>query len=290
MPEIIYIMGTARSGSTILEILLAANPQAFGAGEVAHIFRDGFLDDALCACGNRTSGCAVWGEARRRLGWGRDELDEIARLARRVEWHAGFPRLLLGLVPRSILGRHRAVQQLLFDNLVQVTGRGTIVDSSKYPGRALALARAFPDRVWTIALTRSPEGLLAAFGKPNPDEQKPKSLLAATLYYLYVATATRLTAAVLGKRALRLRFEQLAADPAGTLQRIEQWCGLDLSAARERLKNHGAFDVGHIVTGNRLRSAGRVRFDPLPAESPVTGGAARAALFVMKLCRALLNL
>ncbi|MCH8843042.1 MAG: sulfotransferase [SAR324 cluster bacterium] len=290
MPEIIYIMGTARSGSTVLQIVLAASPGILAAGEVTHIFQDGFLDDAVCACGKNTADCTVWGEVGRLTAWGRSELEKLARMVRSLESHANFPRMVLGLFSGRAKRRYREVNEALFANLSRVSGAHTIVDASKYAGRALALSRAFRGKVWVIALTRSPEGILSAFRKGHREEQKPKSLAGAMLYYLYVATATRLTAAILGQRAICIGFEQLAADPAGTLARIERWCGKDLSAARARLAGQESFDTGHIVTGNRLRKAGTVRFDPSVAEIDSPHGAARIALATMNLYRSLLNL
>ncbi len=290
MPEIVYIMGTARSGSTVLEIMLAASPGILAAGEVTHIFQDGFLDDAVCACGKNTTECAVWGEVGRLTAWGTGELEKIARMVRSLESHANYPRMVLGLFSGRAKRRYREVNKAVLENLSRVTGAHTIVDSSKYAGRALALSRAYRDKVWVIALTRSPEGILSAFRKDNPVEQKSKSLTGAMLYYLYVATATRLTASILGKRALCIGFEQLAANPVETLARIERWCGLDLSAARARLAREESFDTGHIVTGNRLRKAATVRFDPSAAETAAPAGVARIVVTAMNLYRSLLNL
>ena len=43
IPDILYIMGPGRSGTTVLHILLANNPGFFGMGEITHVFRDAFL-------------------------------------------------------------------------------------------------------------------------------------------------------------------------------------------------------------------------------------------------------
>ena len=59
MPRMIYIMGTARSGSTILEILLGKGKGVFGAGELAHLIADGFIKDADCSCDHPVSECIV---------------------------------------------------------------------------------------------------------------------------------------------------------------------------------------------------------------------------------------
>jgi len=60
MPRMIYMMGTAISGSTILEILLGKGKGVFGAGELAHLIEDGFIKDADCSCNHPVSECMVW--------------------------------------------------------------------------------------------------------------------------------------------------------------------------------------------------------------------------------------
>ena len=61
-PRLIYVMGTARSGTTILEILLGNNPGIANLGEVSHIFAHGFIRNDDCACGHPARECPVWGE------------------------------------------------------------------------------------------------------------------------------------------------------------------------------------------------------------------------------------
>ena len=40
-------MGTARSGTTILEILLSYGRNTFGAGEITALIQDGFIENKL---------------------------------------------------------------------------------------------------------------------------------------------------------------------------------------------------------------------------------------------------
>jgi len=69
LPDIIYIMGTGRSGTTILEVLLTNNARIVGAGELKHIFRDGFLANRQCSCGHATLDCAMWSAVLRAAQW-----------------------------------------------------------------------------------------------------------------------------------------------------------------------------------------------------------------------------
>jgi len=288
-PDIIYIMGTGRSGTTILEILLANNPGIFGVGEVVHMFKDGYMEDVTCSCGEPTSGCEVWSAVRERCKWNQQELPSLVELFRSISWHTGFPAIAMNLVSSSKVNRYRDVNRCLFQAVRDVSGASVIVDSSKYAGRALALARAFPGKVWIVCLTRSPAGLVMAFQKTDAEEQKPKSLIATFVYYLYVLICLRIVAWLLGPRVLPVRYEDMMADSLGTLSKIEKWCGHDSSSVRKKLQAHEWLHVGHIVTGNRLRKKGRVQFHSGSALRKVRGSGTRLVVWFMDLYRAALG-
>jgi hypothetical protein len=60
-PQIIYIAGYGRSGSTLLERVLAAHARVEGLGEVEHLTRARDLHSASCGCGRPLADCELWG-------------------------------------------------------------------------------------------------------------------------------------------------------------------------------------------------------------------------------------
>jgi len=290
MPDIIYIVGPGRCGTTILGILLANNTDIFGVGELAHLFKDGFIRDVTCSCGKPTSKCDIWKVVRQRCNWHQDKIPAMANLLRSVEWHSKFPLLAMNLVSSWTLRKYRDVNQQLFQAVESVSVNSVVVDSSKYAGRALALSKVFPGKVWVICLTRSPAGIISSFQKTDAAEQKPKSLFSIVVYYLYVITCLRVVAWRLGARVLQMKYEQLLADPRGTLAKIEKWCGFDLSSVRQKLEEDAWFKVGHIITGNRLRRAGRVQFRPNMDMACIRGFGPRLAMLIMNIWRIALRL
>ncbi|HEX2493584.1 MAG TPA: sulfotransferase [Steroidobacter sp.] len=273
-PQILYIMGTGRSGTTILEILLANNPGVTGVGELKNIFRDGFLGNRACACGKKGTECAVWSRVLQSTGWNRNDCVRLGQVVATLESHRRFPLLFAGLASRRSWTLYREANEGLFGAIVRVTQCRVIVDSSKYAGRALALARLFPGRVRVLCITRSAAGLLAAFGKQT-EEQRPKGMLGAAAYYVYALFCIRCVRSLLKQRCFTVRFEDLHRDPDATLRAIELWSGYSLAASRARLSNDRRFDVGHIVSGNRLRKQGTVRFGLNSTETSPPGPAAR---------------
>ena len=289
MPDILYIMGTGRSGTTILEILLSNSEGLSGVGEVTHIFRDGFINDEICSCGQHVSNCEMWLYVKSGCEWPEENYPEIDKLFVKIACHSNFPVVLLGLIEEKEKNTYRNVNSCIFKKYSKKSRSSVIVDSSKYAGRGLQLARMFPDRVKVICLTRAPSGLVSAFAKSDAEEQKPKSLISTLAYYVYTMTCFRIVKSLLGKHVLHVRYEDLISEPIQTLNRIERWCGYNLSRSCEYVSENQWLEVGHIVTGNRLRRQGRVRFMPSQKTAATERVAVSFVVSIMNMYRLLLG-
>jgi hypothetical protein len=269
LPRVVYIMGMARSGTTILEILLGNCPGVTNVGELTHIFAHGFVKDVDCACGQPTSRCEFWAAVRRAAGWSDDDVRRLAADTHATDWHWGFPAALLGLQRGASWRAYRGGQLRLLEAIASVSGAQVIADSSVYAARALALRRILGDRIRVVCMTRDPAGLLLSFRKRHTEEQLPKSRRQVLAYYFLVLVALRLATWRLAGTVLHVRFRDLQADPDGTLARIESWAGLDLSEARRTVREGATLAPGHIVTGNRVRKQQHIVFrgEPNPEVS-----------------------
>lgn len=287
-PKVLYIMGTARSGSTILEILLSQGKNVFAAGELTVLVQAGFVEDKICSCGNACSSCKIWGRVLAELKMDSGARREWADLQKKVDWHDGFLRQLFHLLPKRDIQYYRKRNLDLLDAIRRVTGHSIVLDSSKYAGRALALSGILQSDLKVICLTRSPAGIMASFQKPNKDEQKPKSTLAALAYYCATLTFLRVASILLGDKVLHLRYEDLLSNPVVAIQAIEHRSGVDFSTTLKMFERNEKFPVGHLVTGNRLRKRGNIRFDPHARNAVLKGYGAKMALVVMNVWRRVL--
>lgn len=289
-PDLLYIMGTGRSGTTILEILLASGNKVSGAGELVHIFRDGYSGEDICSCGQTAAQCPLWSAVWAAGGWREDQVAELADLSRRFSWHSRFPLLATGLVRQKYKDQFSDVNTKLFRAIAKQTATETVVDSSKYAGRALALARYYPGNVKIICLTRSPQGLAAAFSRQGTGAQKPKSPLATLLYYCYALLCFWIVRLILRDNVLMIRYEDFHADPVAGLKEIADWSGIDVDEAIVRLENHQAFQPGHIVTGNRLRHQRQIQFNMEPQRKLPSPRGAGWAVALMRVWRFLIRM
>jgi hypothetical protein len=253
-------MGTARSGSTILEILLGCGAHCVGTGELTSIVKDGWLANKICSCGRYFGQCELWSRVASRLALSDKQIEEWAALQKRIDWHTGFVAQAFRLIPRQDMESYQRFNSNLLSAIREESGADVIIDSSKFAGRALALSRLPDIELCVICLTRSPEGLMASFRKPNKDEQRPKAPWAVFFYYATVVVLLRVASVLLRKKIVFLRYEDLIGDGWRSLEKIGQAFRVDFSAPIERMKTNSDFEVGHIVTGNRLRKDGRVRF------------------------------
>ncbi len=256
--EIIYIMGMGRSGTTILDIVISNNPNILSCGEVTHIFRDGFISNSACACGEQISNCELWRSVASEFS--QDNLDLIQSTIDKIESHKSFFLSIFNFHNLETESLYKETNARIFNNLSNKTDITHIIDSSKYAGRALGLSKAFPDKIKIILLTRSPEGLYTSFKKENSTEQRPKSTFQILLYYFYTLSCFKLSELKLKNKILKLQYDDFISSPTEALTKIENWANIDLSESKKLLGKNEKLNIGHIVTGNRLRKNGKIKF------------------------------
>jgi hypothetical protein len=250
-------MGTGRSGSTVLEILLSQSGSTFGAGELFNLLKDGYQKNSVCSCGELFGVCSIWAEIKRRVPITINENITLQVESKKLEKHWGCFLSLIGLENGS--KRYFEFNERILKSLQNVCGTEFIIDSSKYPGRALALRKLLGRKIWVIWLTRKPEGILHSFQKPNKDEQKPKRPVIAAVYVAYVTLMGSLVKRQLGQQCLAMKYEDLIEDPIRQMNVIESWSGVDLSHTKKLVSENIDLSVGHLITANRIRKSNSIK-------------------------------
>jgi hypothetical protein len=262
---VIYIAGSGRSGTTLLDLLLGSLPGAFSLGEFVRMWYKLSLPDQFCGCGQPFPECPFWTAVARDTVGGFESLD-AARL-QRFERRMALGKYLIGLrFPRFLPARIRAevrqdaeLRGALYHGAAERSGARVLVDSSKHlhnllimrqvPGIKLKVvylirdSRAFANS-WTRTKTEVVDGRVvhtvpvrsARYSARNWARQRVRDriLLAGTGGFL------------------RVRYEDVCRDPAGTVQRIMKFAGHPEMAR--------AFDPtnivpagNHTVSGNPMR-------------------------------------
>jgi hypothetical protein len=272
MTALLYIGGIGRSGSTLLERLLAQDAGVCAVGELHSLWQRCLDGGALCGCGQRLDSCPLWRAVLARVDV---RPDQVVEQQRRVDRTRFLPLLVAPWVWPPFARRLRSYATLLdqvYAELAAHSGSAVIVDSSKQPANAVLLRHVYGVDLRVVHLVRDSRGVAYSWTKrvdaePRPDagpmtRYAPARISLRWSMYNVLFAGLRL----LGVPVLRLHYEDLVADPQRALARV---------AAFGRVPSAGAFldassaqldRPGHTVAGNPVRFA-RGRVDLLPDDA-----------------------
>ena len=269
----LYIMGCGRSGSTILDILLGNSSQIESVGEL--VFALSRADREQCSCRLSLSDCTFWSRVRRDLEAEGIRWSEACSMLDRGA--AGLWRVWRAGSTDPAMVRRAQITRGLARAITTIAGKPHLLDSGKAPALGLALLRHLPE-ARVIHLVRDPRSMLQSMvwrvrTKSNLNSrQLIAARLGAPLFLAWTAlkwTVVNLLCDFMARaypgRVLRVRFEDLCAQPSEELERIGRTFGLelaDLATLSEKAMRREPLEVGHNISGNRLRHAEVVRFDP----------------------------
>ncbi len=276
MTGILFIVGSSRSGSTLLERLLNELPGVVSVGELQRVWRRGFVENQLCSCGQPFHDCAFWGEVRGRLAPS-DSLDAAAiepaavdRLSRRV-LKTGLRRAVAPADDRAVF---LTVWRHLFTAIAQISGARWLVDSSKDPIYAAHLGRLPGFDTRYLHLVRDPRAV--AFSKIRrrlrPEIHWSRAYMATRSAWSSAGSwndtqgLVELVHRQIDRPWMRLRYEDLAASPHTVLRTLVDTLNLQRDPAEPLGFLDGALaqvQVGHSVSGNPMRfNHGQLRIAP----------------------------
>ena len=261
-PTVLYIAGQAYSGSTVLCALLGAHPEMEPVSELAK-WTNRHHDRAQrrCACGRTVLECEFWSAVER--GWlemRTGGLPRYAALQHQFErissvWThglAGRPH------PESEFEDYARLTRGLLQVISDVSGRPIIVDSSKLPGRGLALLQAQGIRVYVVHLVRDGLQYLQSSLRRGKAISAGGRWLTPRAFRLGLDWATTNLAADFvmrksGGQALRIRYEDLVARPIQSLRSIGTLVHVDTTVLEQLISDGRPVGYRHMATGAAYR-------------------------------------
>lgn len=260
--KVIFIMGASRSGSTVLNALLGTDRDTTAVGELTNLPRAGWINGEYCACGEAVDRCPFWTDVLH--DWQENSGSTPEQLAERQD---EVERLRYGYRPLLSVGRRRLADYgrlttNIFGAVTKCSCRSAVVDASKNPVRAIALAANSAIDLRLIHLVRDVRGVAWSLKKPylkdirgGIQRDMPGSSFGKTAVFWAMSNA--LCEIAMKKlppdRRMQLRYEDLVGDPGASLKRIEAVTDLDLSGALELVEQGTAIPFEHTVAGNRVR-------------------------------------
>lgn len=249
---VIFLGGLGRSGTTLLERLLGEPQGVAPLGEVVHLWARGVLAGEPCGCGEPFTDCAFWREVGERAfgGWTAGLAERVLELRRRVDRTRRIPR-----IGHPDLAEYVGAYRRLYAAAAEVADARAVIDSSKHASLACCLAAGGVD-VRIVQVVRDPRAVAHSWRRSvtRPEDGGPMTRwgsVRTSLHWSAQNIALDLLARR-GAKVLRIRYEDLLADPRATLAGLAAELGLDLTFPF--LRGAGAeLTAAHTASGNPMR-------------------------------------
>jgi hypothetical protein len=264
--KVLYIGGTGRSGSTILDNILGQVPDFFSVGELRYLWERGMVDNRLCGCGRPFRECPLWSAVLQEAFGGADRIDpqDMIRLQQSRVRSRHVPRLLAtrgqsGPLPPE---GYEAQLERLYHAVQRETGAHVIVDSSKLPSYGRVLQDIPSLELYFVQLVRDPRATayswmrkreLRDYGDLRFMQRQPP-LKSSGLWGMWNAVAEMFWRPLKG-HYLWLRYEDFVADPQGTVRRVLALVGEEPAELPFTGPTTVRLGPTHSVAGNPSRLA-----------------------------------
>ena len=255
MCELIYIVGSGRSGSTLLEIILGSQEDVFSCGELCQLIIE-YLNGSYCACGETLSNCNYWSNIV--TNWIKKNhltLNEIRRFAY-LDYFYSHPKnlkawfmALISFYQTEEYKWYLALLKSLLLEIVQHTQAKIITDSSKSPVRILNLKKIWPGKITIIHLIRSPFEIISSLKKSWTKDKKKgiqndipaRNPIRTAIFWIVINSMAEFVIWLTKIKCLRIKYEDLIKNP------------YILSRIYPNIKLKEPFPGTHICAGNRIR-------------------------------------
>jgi hypothetical protein len=236
----------------------------FSVGEVRFLW-DRVLEDRLCGCRRRVTTCPVWSAVLASAGIDRKKVQVIARWQNDAVRVRNTWQILRASrshrVPSATLESFRQVMRALYIEIFRVTGAKLIVDSSKRSSNAALLASIPELDPFFLHLVRDPRGVAYSRQrrKINPDSDVPMEMginrptNSAMAWLGWNVSAEAVVLRQDPRRVVRLRYEDFANDPAGTVASILDFVGEGGKSLPFKDQRTVHLTGNHTVSGNPAR-------------------------------------
>jgi Sulfotransferase family len=272
--RVLYVSGSGRSGSTLLERLLGQIAGVTAVGEVVDLWNRGVLANERCGCSRPFDHCPFWTDVGARAfgGWDRTLAAEYAQTQASVIRHA-LPTWITEQPPRRERAQYDALLTALgrvYGAITEVANANVVVDTSKRAAYASLLSASGVD-LRVVQLIRDPRAVVFSMEKvverPHAkfmhDFMHHPSSIRAAFEWVFFNEANRVLSAK-GMPVLHLRYEDLVADPNAALDAVCDHAGIarPTAATGPRISGDGFVELppSHALAGNPMRfDTGRVR-------------------------------
>lgn len=288
MARVLFIVGKGRSGTTLLGNLMGQADRFVSVGELWRLWQE---DPAatLCGCGSTLPACELWSVVLDRVDVSEERRRAMLDRQQRVMSWTSAPAMLWRPLRtpgfRRSLAEYGAVMASLYRAVAEAAAAEVVVDTSKWPLDPGLLGHAGVD-AFGVHVVRDPRAVAHSWRRRKAYPGGGEMPRFSPVYSAVSWSARNLLAEWARRRVaprwLRLRYEDLVADPVGAVGDIMTLVGASGGAPGVE-DGKVALAPSHTVAGNPDRmDAGPVELRVDDAWRRESGRLANAA--VVSLC------
>ena len=262
-PRVLFLGGSGRSGSTLIERLAGELPGVCAVGEIVHLWERGLLGNEPCGCGTPLLECPFWAAVGKEAygGWESFDAARMLELKAAVDRNRFIPELaaprLRGTVARDVAAYVDGYRRL-YAAVARVSGAELVIDSSKHASLAHALRWCDDLDLRVLHVVRDPRAVAYSWSKElrrnaSADMDTFSPAAAANLW-----TVMNLGFHLLAARGVSLRrgrYEDFIAAPVSGLREVASFAGVPVRDADLGFltRDRAALTVAHTASGNPMR-------------------------------------
>ncbi len=263
--KVIYLMGMARSGGTIVGKILGQLENATFVGELRHLIKRGYKENSECSCGSKFNQCNYWNKIFKDTLLNNNQID----ISNYIKIQESFDRTTMILKSFMIFFKEKVfniknnnyeiykdLNNKLYSNISKSFNAKIIVESSRYPSRALMLSRCKNLEVYIIHLVRDPRGVINSQLKKQQERIGRRSLIALRNIFNWNITLLigLLIQLIKNKKASFLSYENFITAPKESLNKILNEAKINSKTLPEISDANSVYiKPVHVFSGNENR-------------------------------------
>lgn len=283
--KIIYIIGTGRNGSTLLDVVLGNSDKIQSTGELKSALRMRRAN-RQCSCGKKVSDCIFWSEVQTLIEkkYQVSDLLNISKIQNHLERNILFPSQLLfnKVFYSNKIKLYKQFLKELYTAISVVSKKPVLVDSSTNPLHGYMLLDIFKNNVYFIHLVRDGRGQLwswmkmghiplfnISLRKKSHSKKEHKEqyywwgpYLYAIAWVFYNLFSLLVIWKGRSKKSIRIKYEEFCKDPLKYIRIISELVDEDLSDLVNLFEKNESFIPNHLLAGNRLRMIKQITVRP----------------------------
>jgi len=271
MKKLIFISGSGKSGSTLLDIIIGSQLNSFSIGELHNLFRPGLIENEYCTCGKIVNDCELWNEVIKR--WRQNSLmnqKDYYKYQQFFRTNKNYKSLLRELKnPSDLFLTYLKDTKLLYNIISEVSKCDVLIDSSKSITRALILNKIYSeDKLVIIHLLNKFSRVLNSNKKVVEKDLKigrEKSTNKKGLEYVFYFLPRWLIPNLILYFQLRSQrkvivFEEYIFNPNKVLEKIYN----------NSFTQMNEYIPKHLMAGNHMRMKKSIKIDKEILNKPLT--------------------